>query len=201
MPFGAKAYCLDPAPVRLAGRRVGLARRSSRGVGFFDDAPIGSVDVWAEIAEHYDINGLDETDALDAVIKAAQHLYKLSLNQTDVVDFDDMVLWPLIKNIRVKFTRDVIFIDEAQDISRARQALVRKFLTPGGQLHIIGDDRQAIYGFSGADADALPNMIEALDSVILPLTVTFRCPKAVVRARAADRARPRSVRTTRRKAK
>jgi superfamily I DNA/RNA helicase len=157
-----------------------VSKAKQSGVGFFDDAPIGSVDTWARIAEHYDINGLDETDALDEVIKAAQHLYKLSLDQTDVVDFDDMVLFPLIKNLRVKFTRDVIFIDEAQDISRARQALVRKFLTPGGQLHIIGDDRQAIYGFSGADADALPNMIEALDSVILPLTVTFRCPKAVV---------------------
>jgi superfamily I DNA/RNA helicase len=157
-----------------------VSKAKQEGVGFFDDAPIASVDTWARIAEHYDINGMDETDALDAVIVAAQHLYKLSLAQTDVVDFDDMVLWPLIKNLRVKFTRDVIFIDEAQDISRARQALIRKFLTPGGQLHIIGDDRQAIYGFSGADAEALPNMIEAFDSIILPLTVTFRCPKAVV---------------------
>lgn len=158
-----------------------VSKGKQEGVGFFDDAPIASVDMWAQLADHYDINGVDETDALDAVIAAAQHLYKLSLAQTDVVDFDDMVLFPLVKNLRVKFTRDVIFVDEAQDISRARQALIRKFLSPGGQLHIIGDDRQAIYGFSGADADAIPNMIEAFDSVILPLTVTFRCPKAVVR--------------------
>jgi len=157
-----------------------VSKAKQSGVGFFDDAPIGSVDTWARIAEHYDINGLDETDALDAVIAAAQHLYKLSLDQTDVVDFDDMVLFPLVKNLTVKFTKDVMFVDEAQDISRARQALIRKFLTPGGQLHVIGDDRQAIYGFSGADADALPNMIEQLDSIILPLTVTFRCPRAVV---------------------
>jgi len=175
-----------PAPHKGTLRQYGsqvvelVSKAKQSGVGFFDDAPIGSVDTWARIAEHYDINGLDETDALDAVIAAAQHLYKLSLEQVDVVDFDDMVLWPLIKNIRVRFTRDAIFIDEAQDISRARQALVRKFLAPGGQLHIIGDDRQAIYGFSGADADALPNMVAALDSQILPLTVTFRCPRKVV---------------------
>jgi superfamily I DNA/RNA helicase len=184
---GAPAGVVYPAGLAATLRQYGaqvvelVSKAKQSGVGFFDDAPIGSVSVWAEIADHYDINGLDETDALDAVIKAAQHLYKLSLEQTDVVDFDDMVLWPLVKNLRVKFTKDIIFVDEAQDISRARQALIRKFLSPGGQLHIIGDDRQAIYGFSGADADALPNMIEALDSAILPLTVTFRCPKAVVR--------------------
>jgi superfamily I DNA/RNA helicase len=177
---------VQPSPFQSTLRQYGsqvlelVSKAKQEGVGFFDDQPIGSVDTWARIAEHYDINGLNETDAVEAVIAAAQHLYKLSLAQTDVVDFDDMVLFPLVKNLRVKFTKDVIFLDEAQDISRARQALVRKFLTPGGQLHIVGDDRQAIYGFSGADAQALENMIEALDSVILPLTVTFRCPKAVV---------------------
>ena len=85
-----------------------------------------------------------------------------------------------MKNLRVKFTRDVIFVDEAQDISRARFALVRKFVAPGGYLHIIGDDRQAIYGFSGADTNAMNNMIEALGAEVFPLTVTFRCPKKVV---------------------
>lgn len=158
-----------------------VSKAKLAGVGFFDDAPIGSVDTWAKLAEHYDINGLDETDALDQVIRAAQWVYKQSLQQTDVVDFDDMILFPLVKNLRVKFTRDVLFVDEAQDISRARQALVRKFLAPGGQLHIVGDDRQAIYGFSGADANALDNMIEQLDSAVLPLTVTFRCPGTIVR--------------------
>lgn len=158
-----------------------VSKAKQEGVGFFPDNPIDSVDVWARIADHYDINGLDEADALDAVIGAAQFLYKASLAKTDVVDFDDMILFPLVKNLRVKFQRDVIFLDEAQDISRARQALVRKFLAPGGQLHIVGDDRQAIYGFSGADAKALDNMIEQLDSAVLPLTVTWRCPKAVVR--------------------
>lgn len=150
------------------------------GVGFFDDLPIGSVQVWADLADHYDVNGLDETDAMEQVISAAQVLYKISLQMTGIVDFDDMILFPLIKNIRVKFTRDEIFVDEAQDISRARFALVRKFVAPGGNLHIIGDDRQAIYGFSGADTNAMANMVEALGAEVFPLTVTFRCPKQVV---------------------
>ena len=62
------------------------------GVGFFDDMPIGSVSVWSDLADHYDVNGLEETDAMEAVISATQVLYKISLQLTSVVDFDDMIL-------------------------------------------------------------------------------------------------------------
>jgi superfamily I DNA/RNA helicase len=86
-----------------------------------------------------------------------------------------------VKNLRVKFGKDLIFVDEAQDLSRARQALIRKFLKPNtGRMVVVGDDRQAIYGFTGADAAALPNLIESLGAKALPLSVTWRCPRAVV---------------------
>lgn len=153
------------------------------GVGFFNDKPIGNVAVWHQLADHFDVNGLDDTTDADAVVEAAQRIYKMSLAQTDVVDFDDMILFPLVKNLRVKFGKDFIFLDEAQDLSPARQALARKFLKPHtGRMIVVGDDRQAIYGFSGADADALPNLISGLNAIILPLSVTWRCPKAVVAA-------------------
>jgi DNA helicase-2/ATP-dependent DNA helicase PcrA len=152
------------------------------GVGFFGDLPIASVDVWAELADHFDVNGFEETSELTEVIEAAQNIYKQSLADTKSIDFDDMILFPLIKSLRVKFTKDYIFLDEAQDLSRARQALARKFLNPQrGRMIVVGDDRQAIYGFSGADAAALPNLSASLGATVLPLSVTWRCPKAVVR--------------------
>lgn len=151
------------------------------GVGFFNDKPIGNVAVWHELADHFDVNGLDDTTDSDAVVEAAQHIYRLSLSKTDTVDFDDMILFPLVKNINVKFGKDFIFLDEAQDLSPSRQALARKFLKRGtGRMIVVGDDRQAIYGFSGADADALPNLISDLRATVLPLSVTWRCPRAVV---------------------
>lgn len=152
------------------------------GVGFFPDLPIASVDVWAHLADHYDVNGFDDTTDTEMVIALAQHIYRLSLAQTDVVDFNDMILFPLIKNLRVKFGKDIIYLDEAQDLSRTRQALARKFLKYGtGRMIVVGDDRQAIYGFTGADAAALSNLIQSLNAKVMPLTVTWRCPKAVVR--------------------
>lgn len=152
------------------------------GIGFFPDMPIDSVDAWAQLANHFDVNGFDDTSVMDTVIQCAQVIYRASLAQTDVVDFDDMILFPLIKNMRVKFGKDFIFLDEAQDLSRTRQALARKFLKYGtGRMIVVGDDRQAIYGFTGADAAALDNLISSLRATVLPLTVTWRCPKSVVR--------------------
>ncbi len=159
---------------------VGYAKQA--GVGFFPDLSINSVDVWAHLADHYDVNGFDDTTDTELVISLAQNIYRLSLAQTDVVDFNDMILFPLIKNLRVKFGKDFIFLDEAQDLSRTRQALARKFLKYGvGRMIVVGDDRQAIYGFTGADAAALSNLIQSLNATVMPLTVTWRCPKAVVR--------------------
>lgn len=164
------------------GAQINDLVRYAKGAGFgFFDA-IGDNAAWYALADHYDVNGLDNTSEMDAVVSAAQDIYRASLAKTDVVDFDDMILFPLVMNIAVKYPKDLIILDEAQDLSKARQALARKFLKPRtGRMIIVGDDRQAIYGFSGADAEALNNLTQELDAVTLPLTVTWRCPKSVIR--------------------
>jgi DNA helicase-2/ATP-dependent DNA helicase PcrA len=151
------------------------------GFGFFPDCQIGDAAAWYRIADHYDVNGFDDTSSMDVVVEAAQHIYRQSLAQTQVVDYDDMVLFPLVKNLRVKFQRDLIIIDEYQDTSRARRAMLRKFLKPRGRMALVGDDRQAIMGFAGASADAMGEGIRELGAEVLPLTMTWRCPRAVVR--------------------
>jgi DNA helicase-2/ATP-dependent DNA helicase PcrA len=150
--------------------------------GFFPDKRIEDVRAWYELAERFDVDGFDDPLDAEALVGAAQEVYRAGLRITDKVDFDDMILLPLVLGLRVKFTKDVLFMDEAQDLSPARQALARKFVRPGtGRMIIVGDDRQAIYGFTGADSEALPNMIAQLRAKVLPLSVTWRCPKSVVR--------------------
>lgn len=150
------------------------------GFGFFADAQIGDTGAWYKIADHYDINGFDDTSTLDAVVEASQHVYRLSLAQTSVIDYADMILFPLVKNLRVRFQKDLLVVDEAQDTGRARQALVRKFVKAGGILIVVGDDKQGIFGFAGAQANALEQLIEGLSMTVFPLTVSWRCPVAVI---------------------
>jgi DNA helicase-2/ATP-dependent DNA helicase PcrA len=96
-----------------------------------------------------------------------------------VIDFDDMIYAPLAFNARF-FQVDWVMIDECQDINPARRELARRMLKPGGRLVAVGDSRQAIYGFTGAGADALERIVIEFGCKRLPLTVTYRCPKAVV---------------------
>jgi superfamily I DNA/RNA helicase len=172
----------DPVFIEYRAQIISLVKYAKgAGFGFFGDKAISNTAAWCELADHFDVNGFEDTSDIDAVVTAAQAVYKKSLMQTDVIDFDDMILMPLVRNLVVKFPKDIVFLDEAQDLSPSRQALARKFVRPHtGRMIVVGDDRQAIYGFSGADAQALPNLIASLNAVVLPLSVTWRCPKAVV---------------------
>ena len=96
-----------------------------------------------------------------------------------IIDYDDQIWLPVYHGLTVE-QFDVVYVDEAQDLSPAKFALARMALKPGGTFVVVGDDRQAIYGFAGADPDSLPNIIEEMKAEVLPLTVTYRCPKAVV---------------------
>lgn len=94
-------------------------------------------------------------------------------------DYDDMLYLPLKLGYGFE-SLDVALVDEAQDFSRLQHRLVRHVVGRRGRVIFVGDDRQAIYGFSGADKGGLTRAAEVFDAVTLPLTVTFRCPASHV---------------------
>lgn len=137
---------------------------------------------WFDIIDHFglDESADDEEMDFDHAVTLAIRLYKLSLdNCRDMIDYDDMILAPLYFKVRI-WQYDVVMVDEAQDTNEARRALALKILKPGGRLIAVGDDRQAIYGFTGADANSMDLIRASLNSAALPLNRTRRCPRAVV---------------------
>jgi DNA helicase II / ATP-dependent DNA helicase PcrA len=96
-----------------------------------------------------------------------------------VVDFDDMIWLPVVRGLEIpRF--NWVFVDETQDLNPAQLALV-KAAGDGGRIVAVGDRRQSIYGFRGADPEAIPRMIDELAAETLPLSITYRCPQRVVR--------------------
>jgi superfamily I DNA/RNA helicase len=51
---------------------------------------------------------------------------------------------------------------------------------PQGRICIVADDRQAIYGFRGADSGGLDRLKAELRAAELGLKTTYRCPREVV---------------------
>lgn len=130
------------------------------------------------------------------------------------INFDDMIWLPVVLGLHL--TRyDLLLVDEAQDLNRCQQALAKK---SGHRLILVGDPKQAIYGFAGADSESMARVARELGyskcsdgpthsfttdleydqsghtlnceycgepkpergCIILPLTVTRRCGKAIV---------------------
>lgn len=144
--------------------------------------PVDDYAEWFDIYDHFGLEN-DVTEDIDTgdLIRAAQHVYKISLKQCrEVIDFDDMILAPLVFKARF-WPKDWILLDESQDTNPARRALALAMLKPRtGRMIFVGDDRQAIYGFAGADSDSMSQLKKATSAITLPLNVTRRCPKAVV---------------------
>jgi superfamily I DNA/RNA helicase len=70
-------------------------------------------------------------------------------------------------------------VDEAQDLSPLNHIMIQR--TAAGRLIIVGDPKQAIYAFRGADSDSMQKLRKLRPRWIdLPLATTFRCPKVVV---------------------
>jgi hypothetical protein len=76
---------------------------------------------------------------------------------------------------------DRVFVDETQDLNRCQVELALRACAPGGRICAVGDDRQAIYAWRGADPEAVPRMIDRLDAKVLPLSVTYRCARQIVK--------------------
>lgn len=130
----------------------------------------------ANIVDHYgiELNGDEEL-----VFAAVQLIIERCKAETGVVDFDDMIWLPLVHELPpVKF--DFIFVDEAQDTNRSQMTLALRCIRPDGRIVAVGDRHQSLYGFRGADVNAIPNLIDNLHATVLPLSITYRNPKLVV---------------------
>ena len=156
---------------------VGFAKQRARGVyGATSDRS-----KWYEIVDHFDLAHEIRSPELiefgvEMAIAALDEHVRLA---PTLVDFDDMVYIPVVTGMKM-WENDWFLGDEAQDTNPARRALARKMLRRDGRSVWVGDRHQAIYGFTGADSDAIDQIVTQFNCCSLPLTVTYRCPKSVV---------------------
>lgn len=127
-----------------------------------------------------DRHGVDLVEeSREAFIVKVQKLMKACKNDTNRVDFDDMIWFPNVHGLKLE-SYDMVFIDEAQDLNIAQINLALNSCGPNGRIISVGDEHQAIYGFRGADSNAIKNIVDRCNSKRLPLSVTYRCATSIV---------------------
>ena len=134
--------------------------------------------------ELIEFHGLDFVEPKKS-IELARTVLLCSNNNLDTIDFDDMLYLPVIHG--VPFQRaDWLFIDEAQDLNAIQHVIVERMTDQKSRILALGDPYQAIYGFRGAHVDSMTRLAERFSMSVLPLSVSYRCPQAVVREARKD---------------
>lgn len=121
----------------------------------------------------------DEGWSDDDLAAGALSIMKIAKEKDAIIDFDDMVWLPVV-NGWAKGTYDLVIVDEAQDMNATQILLAQAACRKGGRIIVVGDDRQAIYGFRGADSGSIDRLKRELSATEMGLTVTYRCPRIVV---------------------
>jgi DNA helicase-2/ATP-dependent DNA helicase PcrA len=104
-------------------------------------------------------------------------------------DFDDWLNWGLRcagkKVVKDAFAGCHIIVDEAQDLNRVQYELISKLSAKASSVMLVGDDRQAIYGFRGARPDLFCKRAKSRKWERLSLSTNFRSGSAIVEAGSA----------------
>jgi superfamily I DNA/RNA helicase len=114
-----------------------------------------------------------ERKALEAMELAA------NVQAGTVIDGSDMIFLP-VRNRWLTPQYDMVVVDEAQDMTVAQLEVAQGVMKRDGRMCIVGDDRQGIFAFRGADSESLGRLKNELDAIELGLTVTYRCGKRIV---------------------
>jgi len=101
-------------------------------------------------------------DEGDGSLSRVRQRYDDLLRKMNAVDFDDLMVLPIWllsehEGIRAKWQARArhFLIDEYQDSSRVQYELVRLLVPDNGNLTVVGDDDQSIYGWRGAEVKNL----------------------------------------------
>jgi len=113
-----------------------------------------------------------------------------ALRRANAMDFDDLLLHPLTlfaeqpaTLARYRERLRFLLVDEYQDTNRAQYLFLRALAGDGGNVFVVGDDDQSIYGWRGAD---LRNILEFQrdypGASLVRLEQNYRSTKAILDA-------------------
>ncbi len=135
-----------------------------------------------QLATHYNIEGILKPAAVASAVK---EILKVGEQQAiqHVIDYTDQIWLPVKWELHLKpwfrtFKFKFVLLDEGQDLNAAQLELAMMLVGENGRLLAVGDPRQAIFGFSGADNRSYQKIVSRTKATELPLSICYRCPRS-----------------------
>jgi DNA helicase-2/ATP-dependent DNA helicase PcrA len=132
-------------------------------------------------------------DLVDEKVAAIYAAYQRSLERSNAMDFDDLLVKPIelfqrFPGILEKYQQRFRFVlvDEFQDTNRAQYDVIKLLSQKFRNICVVGDDAQSIYSFRGADIkNILDFSNDYTDCQTFRLEQNYRSTKTILSA--ADR--------------
>ncbi len=126
----------------------------------------------------------------DPALSTIRQRYDTLLARMNAVDFDDLIVLPLQllqqhDEVRALWRMRArhLLVDEYQDSSRMQYDLVCALAPPDGNLTVVGDDDQSIYGWRGAEVRNLFQLERDYPGLtVVRLEENYRSTAAILRA-------------------
>lgn len=113
-------------------------------------------------------------DLIDAILKAS-----IKGAYEGLIDFNDQIYMPAL--FGGTFPRfPLVCVDEVQDLNPVNHAMLTKLCR--NRIIAVGDPWQSIYGFRGAKQGGMQYLQKKFEMIEADLSVSFRCPQAIVEA-------------------
>ncbi len=125
-----------------------------------------------------------------AALRTLLDRYQAALDVANALDFGDLILRPAEALeadpafcARIQAQRPWVLVDEYQDTNVAQERLLGALAPAGGDLMVVGDDDQAIYGWRGAQVDNILGFQERRPgSTVVRLERNYRSTAAILSA-------------------
>lgn len=120
--------------------------------------------------------GLYENDLpfINKCLKYISQLRKATYSNGEL-DYTELLELAIESSISVP-KYDYLIVDEAQDSSPLMLELYRKYTSKGSKVIFLGDEKQSIFGFAGADPYIWSDITKSFNVKQLPLNYCYRCP-------------------------
>lgn len=154
--------------------------------------------IWSDQGERVEMGIKLALQVFNASVQTALHSYAVSFGgkrlqrlrhgndkySLPTIDFDDMLYIPVLRRLplfpNIKANISWCFVDEAQDTSRVRIIMLKRLAGGYRRIFIVGDRMQALYGWAGAESDALEQLFNQFKCTQFPMPVCRRCPISVI---------------------
>lgn len=124
----------------------------------------------------------EKIDKIKNLLHQIKDKYDVKLNELNKIDFDTIITKTLEIIPEVKTNFKYIMVDEFQDTNATQFEIVKESCNAGTNLFVVGDSKQSIYSFQGAEIEVFNDAIHNTDifSSIEPMDKNHRSDGVVL---------------------